>query len=69
MGSFARTPGARESDITKLFNVTPTSFYQQVNHLLDTEAAYAWNPMLVRRLQAKRGNEVRPRARRLGAAL
>lgn len=60
--------GARENAITSLFDVTPTSFYQRINQLLDLETALAWNPMLVNRLRA-RWSSRRRRASRHGALM
>lgn len=68
-GATYKRQGARESDISKLFNITPTAFYQCINRLLDLEAALAWNPMLVTRLRAQRGSRARLRAARLGALI
>lgn len=68
-GATYKRQGSRESDISKLFNVSPTAFYQQLNQLLEREEALAWNPMLVNRLRAQRGSRTRPQARRLGAAV
>jgi hypothetical protein len=68
-GTNYKRQGVRETDIGQLFNTTPTAFYQRVNQLLDRESAYAWNPMLVRRLRDARGSRVRPAAQRLGVHL
>lgn len=66
-GAHYQRQGARESDVRKLFTITPTAFYQRINQLLDLEDALAWNPLLVKRLRAQRGSGGgRPRARALG---
>jgi hypothetical protein len=46
--------GARETDIRKLLDLTPTSYYQQLNHLIDRQEAVAYAPMVVKQLQGRR---------------
>jgi hypothetical protein len=67
-GTSYRRQGVRESDIGQLFNMSPTAFYQRVNQLLDTEAALAWNPLLLQRLRNARASREQKPAR-LGAFL
>lgn len=60
--------GAKEQAIRDLFNMSATHYYQMLNALIDTEAALAHDPMLVKRLRRLRSTRQRARsARRLGA--
>lgn len=62
--------GAKETAIRELFGMTATRYYQVLNALLDSEAALAADPMLVKRLRRMRDARQRERsARRLGSAL
>ncbi len=62
-----RYQGAKESSIRDEFAMSSTRYYQQLNQLLDSEAALAYNPMLVKRLRRMRSSRQRARsARRLG---
>lgn len=56
-----RYAGAKESSIKELFNLTPPSYYQLLNNLIDREAALLTQPMLVKRLRRLR--EARTEAR------
>lgn len=59
--------GAKEQVIRELFNMSATHYYQILNALIDTEAALAHDPMLVKRLRRLRSTRQRARsARRLG---
>lgn len=59
--------GAKEQAIRELFDLSATHYYQQLNALIDTEAALAHDPMLVKRLRRLRTSRQRARtARRLG---
>ena len=42
--------GAKDRDITDTFDMTPTRYYHKLARLITTEAAYAYDPMLVERL-------------------
>ena len=46
--------GAREALIRDELGLTATHFYQLLNMIIDTEPAMAYNPMLVKRLRARR---------------
>ena len=46
--------GAKEEAVRELFALTPTRYYQVLNALIDTEAALAFDPMLVKRLRRQR---------------
>lgn len=60
--------GAKEQAIRELFDLSATHYYQILNALIDTEAALAHDPMLVKRLRRLRTSRQRARsARRLGA--
>lgn len=59
--------GAKESAIRELFDMNATRYYQILNALIDTPAALAADPMLVKRLRRMRSARQRERsARRLG---
>ncbi len=60
--------GAKEQAIREIFDLSATHYYQILNALIDTEAALAHDPMLVKRLRRLRTTRQRARsARRLGA--
>nr|WP_154677378.1 DUF3263 domain-containing protein [Parafrankia discariae] len=56
-----RYPGAKEAAIRAEFGLSSTRYYQILNVLIDSPAALAADPMLVRRLRRLR--EQRRRAR------
>lgn len=59
--------GAKEQAVRDLFDLSATHYYQILNALIDTEAALAHDPMLVKRLRRLRTSRQRARtARRLG---
>ncbi len=59
--------GSKESSIREEFGISSTRYYQRLNQLLDSEAALAYNPMLVKRLRRMRSSRQRARsARRMG---
>jgi hypothetical protein len=59
--------GAKEQAIRELFDMSTTRYYQVLNALIDTPAALAVDPMLVKRLRRLRASRQRQRsARRLG---
>jgi hypothetical protein len=61
--------GAKEQAIRDLFDLSATHYYQQLNTLIDSEAALAHDPMLVKRLRRLRTSRQRARtARRLGGS-
>lgn len=51
--------GAKDRDITDTFGVTPTRYYHKLARLIQTESAYAYDPMLVERLLAARSTQQR----------
>ncbi|WP_241249643.1 DUF3263 domain-containing protein [Rhodococcus sp. X156] len=59
--------GAKEDAIKELFDMSATRYYQVLNALVDTPAALAADPMLVKRLRRLRASRQKARAaRRLG---
>ncbi|WP_125610107.1 DUF3263 domain-containing protein [Specibacter cremeus] len=59
--------GAKDQAIRDLFGMSATHYYQILNVLIDTEAALAHDPMLVKRLRRLRTSRQKARtARRLG---
>ncbi len=59
--------GSKESAIKELFDMSSTRYYQVLNALIDTPAALAHDPMLVKRLRRLRSSRQRARsARRFG---
>lgn len=58
--------GAKEQAIRELFGLSAANYYQLLNALIDTDAALAHDPMLVKRLRRLRSTRHRARsARRL----
>ena len=49
--SWWKHAGAKESSIKELFDMTPPSYYQLLNNLIDREDALLAAPMLVKRLR------------------
>jgi hypothetical protein len=63
-------PGSKESEIREHFDISPTRYYQLLNALIDSEAALAHDPLLVKRLRRLRSARQKERtARRLGVNL
>jgi len=59
--------GSKEQAIKELFDMSSTRYYQVLNALLDTPAALAADPMLIKRLRRMRASRQRARTtRRLG---
>ena len=59
--------GSKEQAIKELFDMSSTRYYQVLNALLDTPAALAADPMLIKRLRRMRASRQRARtSRRLG---
>lgn len=61
-----RYAGAKEDAIRDLFGMSATQYYQVLNALIDSPAALAHDPMLVRRLRRMRAARQRGRAMRTG---
>lgn len=51
--------GAKDRDITDTFDMAPTRYYHKLARLITTEAAYAYDPMLVERLLSARSTTQR----------
>lgn len=59
--------GAKEQAVRELFGMSATRYYQVLNALIDSPAALAHDPMLIKRLRRMRTSRQRARsARRLG---
>ncbi len=59
--------GAKEEAVKELFDMSATRYYQVLNTLVDSPAALAADPMLVKRLRRLRASRQKARAaRRLG---
>jgi hypothetical protein len=59
--------GAKEQAVRDQFQMSSTRYYQVLNALIDSPAALAHDPLLVRRLRRLRATRQRARsARRLG---
>jgi hypothetical protein len=58
--------GAKEAAIRARFGFGATKYYQQLNALLDTQAALAYDPVLVNRLRRLRQGRQRSRTARRG---
>ncbi|MFN3865605.1 MAG: DUF3263 domain-containing protein [Demequina sp.] len=56
--------GAKEDAIRDQFGLTSTQYYQVLGALIDTQAALAYDPMLVKRLRRMRSARQRGRATR-----
>ena len=63
-----RYAGAKEDALRDMFGMTATQYYQVLNSLIDSPAALAHDPMLVRRLRRMRAARQRGRAARPGEA-
>ncbi len=62
--------GAKEQAVRDLFDMSSTRYYQVLNGLIDSPAALAVDPMLIKRLRRQRAQRQRQRsARRLGVDL
>jgi hypothetical protein len=61
-GRFWRYQGAKDEAIRAEFDLSPARYYQLLNALIESPAALAAEPMLVRRLQRRRANRRRDRS-------
>ena len=60
-------PGAKEQSIRELVDMSATRYYQALNTLIDSPAALAHDPLLVKRLARMRSSRQKARtAKRLG---
>lgn len=53
---------SKEQEIKRLFDLTPTRYYQILNGLLDDPAALEYDPLLVKRLRRLRATRQRARS-------
>lgn len=53
--------GAKEAEILARFGMSPTAYYQVLNHAIDLPEAEAYDAPLVRRLRSLRGRRVAAR--------
>ena len=58
-------PGAKEDAIRQTFGLSPARYYQVLGKLMDSEAALAYDPMLVKRLQRVRDDRRSSRQKRV----
>lgn len=58
-------PGAKEDAIRQTFGLSPARYYQVLGRLMDSEAALAYDPMLVKRLQRVRDDRRISRQKRV----
>jgi Protein of unknown function (DUF3263) len=57
-----RSPGAKELEIRESFAISATRYYQLLNELIDQPEAAAFDPVLVKRLRARRSRRARRRS-------
>jgi Protein of unknown function (DUF3263) len=57
-----RSPGAKELEIRESFAISATRYYQLLNELIDRPEAAAFDPVLVKRLRARRTRRARRRS-------
>jgi len=58
-------PGAKEDAIRQTFGLSPARYYQVLGQLMDSEAALAYDPMLVKRLHRVREDRQSSRQKRV----
>lgn len=63
-----RHAGSKEQAIRDRFQVSATRYYQMLNALLDSEAALAYEPEVVKRLRRLRAARQRARSGRVNRA-
>lgn len=56
-------PGAKDEAVIKQFGLTPMRYQQWVMHLIDKPTAYAFDPVLVKRLRRLRDERAFARGR------
>ena len=56
-----RTVGAKEHAIAEILGISATRYYQLLNELIDTPEALKFDPVLVKRLRARRARRQRMR--------
>ncbi len=58
-------PGAKEDAIRQTFGLSPARYYQVLGKLMYSEAALAYDPMLIKRLQRVRDDRRSSRQKRV----
>ena len=58
-------PGAKEDAIRQTLGLSPARYYQVLGKLMDSEAALAYDPMLIKRLQRVRDDRRSSRQKRV----
>ncbi len=58
-------PGAKEDAIRQTFGLSPARYYQVLGKLMDSEAALAYDPLLIKRLQRVRDDRRSSRQKRV----
>ena len=61
-----RTVGAKEQAIAEVLGLTATRYYQVLNELIDTPEALKFDPVLVKRLRARRARRQKIRSSQPG---
>ena len=56
------SPGAKELEIRESFAISATRYYQLLNELIDRPEAAAADPVLIKRLRARRSRRARRRS-------
>lgn len=64
-GEWGIHPGHKEDAIRQKFEISPARYYQLLGRLIDSHAALAYDPLLVKRLQRLRDERRRARDERL----
>ena len=57
-----RNQGAKELEIRESFGISATRYYQLLNELIDRPEAAAFDPVLVKRLRARRSKRASRRS-------
>ena len=57
-----RSQGAKELEIQETFAMSATRYYQLLNELIDRPEAAAFDPVLVKRLRARRSRRAKRRS-------
>jgi hypothetical protein len=56
------SPGAKELEIRESFAISATRYYQLLNELIDRPEAAAFDPVLIKRLRARRSRRAERRS-------
>lgn len=66
-GEHFKYAGSLDTAAIERFRVTPTQYWQEINRLIQTEAAVAYSPATVAMLTSRR-RRVKPASNRLGGS-